>query len=340
MQQKDLLRPQLDGDVAADADAAVRAVDKAPREHWQRQLTVLVPALDEQDAIRATLASLRERLPEAEIMLVDDFSADSTVEHASQVPGVRIVRHAYNCGYGGALKTGMVLAARDYVAWFDADGEHRVEDLVRLVERLDRDRLAAVIGQRRGRSTTAMRTVGKWMIRLLARTLDFSGGADLNCGLRVFRREVISRYLYVLPEGYSASLTSLMVMLERRYPIAFELVDVAPRTGVSKVRLSDGVSTMVLVVRMAMLFAPLRIFFRGGALLGAAGLIYSVTLALMTGAGLPMAGALATLTGVLLIAVGLIADQISQLRLIQLASIASLPHRPVHSDTLIDCRDE
>lgn len=303
------------------------------REAWQKRLSVLVPAFNEEGGVGRTLTDLRTRLPEAEIIVIDDYSTDATAQEASRIAGVRVVRHAYNCGYGGALKTGMVLAKREYVAWFDADGEHLVEDLVRIVDRLDRDRLVAVIGQRRRGSKTRLRAVGKWLIRAVARSLDFRGGADLNCGLRVFRRDIINRYLYVLPEGYSASLTSLMVMLERRYPVAFEPVEVGPRTGVSKVRISDGVSTLALVVRMAMLFAPLRVFFRSGVLIGSAGLLYSIALSVSTGAGLPVAGALASLAGLMLIAVGLIADQISQLRLIQLASIVSLPHRPVLSDT-------
>lgn len=329
--------PQTNRDSVPDSDTAragqANAADP-PIERWQRRLSVVVPAYDEQEGIRKTLSILRSRLPEAEIIVVDDFSTDATAKEASTVAGVRLVRHAYNCGYGGALKTGMTLSNREYVAWFDADGEHLVEDLVRIVDRLDRDRLVAVIGQRRGRSKTRLRAAGKWMIRMVARTLDFNGGADLNCGLRVFRRDIINRYLYVLPDGYSASLTSLMVMLERRYPLGFEPVEIGARAGVSKVRLSDGVSTMALVIRMAMLFAPLRIFFRSGLLIGSAGLLYSIVLSMTSGAGIPVAGALATLAGLLLIAVGLIADQISQLRLIQLASIASLPHRPVLSDTI------
>lgn len=309
-------------------------------EEWQSRLTVIVPAYNEEGAVASTLRGLRERLPGAEIVLVDDHSTDRTHDEACKVAGVRVVRHAYNCGYGGALKTGMVVADREYVAWFDADGEHRLEDLVTIVDRLHREDLAAVIGQRESGGPSRLRTVGKWMIRMLARSLEFRGGPDLNCGLRAFRREVINRYLYVLPEGYSASLTSLMVMLERRYPVAFQAVRTAQRTGTSKVRLSDGVSTMALVIRMAMLFAPLRIFMRGGLMFAAVGIVYSLTLALATGGGVPIAGALATITGLLLIAVGLIADQISQLRLIQLASIASLPKRPIHSDIRIPVEHE
>lgn len=323
------------GDAARQPDGghAAHAGPACPVEAWQRELTVVVPAYNEEGAVAATLATLRRRLPEAEVILVDDDSSDRTATEALGVEGVRVVSHAYNCGYGGALKTGMVLSHRAYVAWYDADGEHRIEDLVRIVDRLHRERLAAVIGQRQTGSVNRVRAVGKWLIRMLARSLDFRGGPDLNCGLRAFRRDIISRYLYVLPDGYSASLTSLMVMLERRYPIAFEPVYAAPRTGESKVRLSDGVDTLVLVVRMAMLFGPLRIFLRGGVVLGLAGIAYSAAVAWAVGEGLPVAGAVVMLTGLLLIAVGLIADQISQIRLIQLASLDSLPRRPVRSDS-------
>ncbi len=301
-------------------------------EPWQDLLSIVVPAFNEQDAIADTLRNLRARLPRAQIIAVDDCSSDATAECARQVPGIRVVSHSYNCGYGGALKTGMTLADRDYVAWFDADGEHRIEDLVDMVARLHRDRLVAVIGQRSSLGGSPVRAVGKWLIRLTARSLEFRGGPDLNCGLRVFRRDVICRYLFVLPEGFSASLTSLMVMLERRYPVAFHPVSMKPRIGVSKVRLRDGFGTLALVVRTIMLFAPLRIFLRGGLAVTTVGLLYSVLTAFIHRGGLPVAGALATMTGLLLIAVGLIADQIAQMRLIQLSSASALPFRPIKDD--------
>jgi glycosyltransferase involved in cell wall biosynthesis len=307
-------------------------------ERWQRELTVVVPAYNEEDAIEGTLRSLRARLPEAEIVAVDDASTDRTLERALGVPGVRVVSHAYNCGYGGALKTGMTLSRRTWVAWFDADGEHRVEDLVAMVERADEGRLSAVIGQRGNAPSVSVRSIGKRLIRMVARSLDLRAGQDLNCGLRVFRRDVICRYLYLLPEGYSASTTSLMIMLERRYPVAFHPVTMAPRIGSSKVRLRDGFATIALVLRLAMLFTPLRVFARGGLLLFVLGLAYSLVVALRQSSGIPVAGALAMLTGVLLAAVGLIADQISQLRLIQLATLDSMPHRPVRLDTVAVAR--
>jgi glycosyltransferase involved in cell wall biosynthesis len=302
-------------------------------EPWQQLLTVIIPAYNEVDGIGKTLVSLRERLPEAAIIVVDDASTDETAERAREISGVRVVSHGYNCGYGGALKTGMVLTRTDYVAWFDADGEHRIEDLVSMASTLHNEKLIAVIGQRTTGSSTRLRAVGKWLIRMLAQSLDFRAGADLNCGLRVYRRDVICRYLYVLPDGYSASLTSLMIMLERRYPVAFYPVQTKPRIGTSKVQLRDGVSTLSLVIRIAMLFAPLRIFLKGGLGLMVISIIYCAVVIFTRNAGIPVGGALGAIAGILLVSVGLIADQISQLRLIQLASVSSLPFRPIKSDT-------
>jgi glycosyltransferase involved in cell wall biosynthesis len=318
----------------------IHEAPNGPPEPWRRLLTIIIPAFNEVDGIGQTLTTLRARLPEAFIIVVDDASNDGTPERARQTPGVRVVSHGYNCGYGGALKTGMVLAQTEYVAWFDADGEHRVEDLVSMVSTLHKDKLIAVIGQRTTGSSTRLRAAGKWVIRMLAQSLDFRAGSDLNCGLRVYRRDVICRYLYVLPDGYSASLTSLMVMLERRYPVAFHPVQTKPRIGTSKVRLSDGVTTLTLVIRIAMLFAPLRIFLRGGAALIVASFIYGLLVTIFRGAGFPVAGALGVMAGLLLISVGLIADQISQLRLIQLASLSSLPYRPVKFDSSTDNDNE
>ena len=282
----------------------------------------MIPAYNEENGVASTLTELRTRLPLAEVIVVDDGSSDRTRERAAAVTGVTLVAHAYNQGYGASLRTGMLQATRPYVAWFDADNEHRVDDLITMVERLERDRLAAVIGRRVGNAQPILRSSGKLAIRLLARTLRVKMGQDLNCGLRVFRRDVIARYYGLLPDRFSASLTSSMIIFERGYPFAFQDITLAPRTGTSKVRLNDGFEALTLVLRMVMLFAPLRIFLAPGLLLFMAGSLYSLAMALIRGAGFPPLGVLVTITGLLLCMLGLIADQISQLRLGQLSGNA------------------
>lgn len=296
-----------------------------------RHLTVVVPAFNEQDGIVPTLRSLQETLPGAEIIVVDDCSNDQTGRRAEEL-GAKVVRHEFNRGYGGALKTGMKHATRRYVAWFDADNEHRAEDLLAMAHRLDGESLVAVVASRRRPGRSTLRVLGKYIIRLIARMLGVEMGPDINCGLRVFRRRAILPYLGLLPDGYSASLTSTMIMIERRYPFSFHPIDVNPRIGHSKIRLSDGFSALTLVARMVMLFAPLRIFFRSGVFLSGVGLIYGIAVALTVGLGIPSSAVLVMVAGILFCSLGLIADQISQLRLDQLVMVnAEAEESPIES---------
>src|SRR4051794_38247108 len=95
---------------------------------WDVRLSIVVPAYNEQDGLKLTLAELVNRVPRAEIIVVDDGSADRTAAIAAEFPEVTLVQHPFNRGYGAALKTGMTVASRDLIAWFDADNEHRVDD--------------------------------------------------------------------------------------------------------------------------------------------------------------------------------------------------------------------
>lgn len=290
----------------------------------QRRLSIVIPAFNEEDGIGVTLTGLLQAMPEAEIIVVDDASSDATAERVRTFETVKLVRHAFNRGYGGSLKTGMALATREFVAWFDADNEHRVEDLVAMASHIVTDRLAAVIAQRQIAGPSPLRNWGKGLIRLVAWTLNVRIGKDLNCGLRVFRRDVICRYLTILPDGYSASITSLMIMLERKYPIALYPIAVNRRIGHSKVRLVDGFNTLVLLIRLIMLFAPLRIFLSVGSLLIVGGLIYGIVVASIVHMGTPLAASLTILSGLLMVFFGLVADQISQFRLSSYGSTSFL----------------
>jgi len=254
--------------------------------------------------------------------VVDDCSRDETAAAVRSFAGVRLVQHDFNRGQGAALKTGMLAANRPFVAWFDADNEHRAEDLARMVIRIEAEKLVAVIGQRTTSSANTTRAAGKALIRLIGRGLQVKGGSDLNCGLRVFRREIILRYLPLIPDRFSASLMTTLILLERRYPVAFEPVATNPRLGESTVRLKDGFEAILQLIRAVMLFGPLRLFLPLGLALLALGTLYSLVMLMIVGQGLPPAGVLVLLAGLLSIMLGLIADQISQLRLTRIPALS------------------
>jgi glycosyltransferase involved in cell wall biosynthesis len=273
-------------------------------------LSIVIPAYNEEDGIGHVIKKLRAEFPSAQIIVVDDGSSDDTANRAG-VLDAEVLQHPFNQGYGASLKTGMRAARREFVAWFDADNEHRPEDLAAMYTRIRERRLVAVIGQR-NRSVSLVRAVGKGFIRATTRLFDVKVGNDLNCGLRIFRREVIIKYLSLLPERYSASLTTTMLLAERQYPFETFPIEVEQRIGQSKVRLRDGWNALRKVFRLVLLFAPLRIFFRIGALLIVVGTIYGVYKTVSEGLGFPVAGMLVVVVGIILCMLGLVADQISQ----------------------------
>jgi glycosyltransferase involved in cell wall biosynthesis len=286
-------------------------------------LSVVIPAFNEAQGIIVTLAELKAAFPSAEIIVVDDGSTDETAANAKCSRGVIVLSHRFNRGYGAALKTGMRHATRPLVAWFDADNEHSVEDLLIMRKLLYAEKLAAVVGAR-DYSAPTVRRVGKVVIRVLARILGTRLGRDINCGLRIFRREVILPYLGLLPNAYSASLTSTMIMIERGYPFAFCPITPRSRIGESKVRLLHGFQSLYLVVRIIMLFGPLRIFFPIGTLFFVTGLAYGITMGIYYHMGMPVLSSVVILLGAMITLLGLVADQVSQLRLAQLGEELAL----------------
>ena len=277
-------------------------------------LSIVIPAYNEEAGISKTLASLIENFKGAEIIVVDDGSKDATSDCVNSFENIKLIQHRYNRGYGASIKTGMLSSEREFIAWFDGDNEHKAEILKAMVIRLEKGNLAAVLGER-DKSINIVRGTGKFLIRLLGRVLQVKAGIDLNCGLRVFHRSVIMKYLNLLPDGYSASLTSTMILSVREYPFEFFPFKCNERIGESKVAISDGFEALMLVLRVIMLLAPLRIFLRPSLLLIFSGILYSFWIALKIGEGFPVLGSLVILSGMVLGLLGLIADQISQMRI-------------------------
>lgn len=279
------------------------------------QLSIIIPAYNEEKGLAVTLKSLIAGCPGAEIIVIDDCSSDQTYNVAAHHKEIQVIRKRRNGGQGAALKTGMLAASKPYLAWFDADNEHRLEDLQRCYEVITKYSVVAAIGQRDGSSATFVRGLGKFVIRMLGRGLNINAGPDLNCGLRVFDREIIQPYMPLIPDRFSSSLVTTLIMVEQRYPIRFVPVKTNSRIGTSTVSVKDGLEAILHLFRCILLFAPMRFFFPLGLLLISIGSVYGIVMAVVIGQGLPLGGGLVIICGVLCIVIGLIVDQISQLRL-------------------------
>ena len=229
-------------------------------------MTIVIPAFNEESGISSVLMQLGRVLGDTslahEIIVVDDGSTDATAAQA-EAAGVRVLRHAANRGYGAALKTGIRHARHDLICITDADGTYPAERIPELVERIASNSWDMVVGARTGENVAIpmMRRPAKWAIGRLAELVAGELIPDLNSGLRVFRREVALRFFSLLPDGFSFTTTLTLAMMSNGYLLDYVPIDYHPRVGRSKIRpVQDTLNFIGLVLRIALYFAPLKIF--------------------------------------------------------------------------------
>jgi len=279
------------------------------------QVTVVIPAFNEVQGIGDVVRELRQAFAEIMIVVVDDGSTDGT-RQAALAAGAKVLRHKRNQGYGASLRTGMLAAATPYIAIYDADGQHRPEDLGRLIAHAASYDM--VIGERDKKSPQPLsRRPLKWMLGKVANLLSGQEIPDLNSGLRVMRRSVILRYLHLFPKGFSASTTMTICMLQRGYEVRFEPVTTKLRlSGKSQVKkVNDGLRTIRLMIRLVVLFNPQRFFLPPALAMILLGGAYGLYKALVHQQGIPVLAMLVVVTGLLTGLFGILADQISTLRI-------------------------
>ena len=279
-------------------------------------LTICIPAYNEAAGIKTTLEGLRAKFQEAEIVVVDDGSTDETSELAKSVEGVTVLSHGRNRGYGASLKTAIRSSKGETIAWFDADGQHRVEDLEIVIQPVIDGRMDAVIGARgKGSDVSIDRLPGKLFLKLVAELLVGQTIPDLNSGLRCFRADVIRRYLHLLPDGFSASTTTTLLMISRGYRLNFIDVVSLKRRGHSTVNIiSDGLATLKLILRIIILFNALPFFIILGLLQIIPGLAYGVLSSIIHQSPFSVVASTLIISGILTFFMGLICDQITELR--------------------------
>lgn len=286
-------------------------------------VTIIIPAFNEEAGIGKTLQSLKDepRLAGAQVIVVSDGSSDRTAGIATEY-GATVIENWSNLGYGASLKRGIQRANTEYVAWFDADGQHQPGDLADMVDRIRREEAHAVIGARAaGSHVVKKRVLGKRIIKFAAEAAVGRKIPDVNCGLRVFRRVLLLRYVDLLPDGFSASTTSTLLFMKRNHHIVFHPIQTVERLGTSTVRqVRDGMRALHTILRITIMFNALRTFSWCAGILIAAGLLYGVTLTIVNGAGFPVFAAMTTILGVQIFGLGLVCDQVSAMRLTYLGS--------------------
>lgn len=241
-------------------------------------VTVLVPCYNEEDAAADTIEKLDAALSPLgnfEILAIEDGSEDATLtvlrDLEQRFPRLRVVEHGQNRGYGAALKTGMRHADSELVAIIDADGTYPIADLPKLVGMMDGQDM--VVGARTGDNVTypLIRKIPKFFLRAWINWIVKQKVPDINSGMRVFRKSMAQKFVRVLPNGFSFTITITISALRNNYRVRYEPIDYFARSGKSKISpIKDTLRFLQIIGRTGMYFAPLRILAPVIALLGIA----------------------------------------------------------------------
>ena len=280
------------------------------------RFSIVVAAYNEAGNIEGVLRELKRSLPECEVVVVDDGSSDDTFAIAGRFYPGSCFRHNKNRGQGASLKTGIRNATGEFVVLMDGDGQHPIEAVRAVIERVMADPTLDAVLTRRDNiySSGHLRSLGKLLINHVAKRLTGEEIHDANCGLRAFRRAKIIPFFFQLPDAFSFSTTSTVLSYMEDFRLTWLDISMRQReNGASQMRMRHGVNTIVLVFRLIVLFNPLKFFLplTGYAfLLG----IASIALSLVTSGSLGKNYIFFFLFGSLAFILGLLSEQLSNIR--------------------------
>jgi glycosyltransferase involved in cell wall biosynthesis len=278
--------------------------------------SIVIPAKNEQQGLATFLPDLRQKYPDAEVIVVDDGSTDGTVKVCEEA-GVTVISHPYSKGNGAAIKTGARAASGEYLVFMDGDGQHDPEDIQKLLYKLD-EGYDLVVGARSGLSSqaslarwsanTVYNKLASWMVN---RRID-----DLTSGFRGVNRQKFLSFLYLLPNGFSYPTTSTMAFFRAGYNVGFVPISVAKRVGASHINLvRDGVRFFLIIFKIGTLYSPLKIYFPAAVFAVGLGMLnYLITTMASGGWRFTNMSTLLILAGVIIFLMGLLAEQLTNLQ--------------------------
>jgi glycosyltransferase involved in cell wall biosynthesis len=277
------------------------------------RVSVIIPAYNEAQTLGNVIKQLSELFPEFEMIVINDGSTDATASIAKEA-GAIVYSHPYNIGNGAAIKSGIRIASGEVLVFMDGDGQHNPEDIGKMLEFFpDYD---MVVGSRnKGTHASIFRWFGNRILNRLASYVAKFRVEDLTSGFRAVKAEIAQRFLYLLPNTYSYPTTlTLAVLREGRSMIYVPVESEGRKKGKSQIRImKDGVRFIMIIARICALYSPLRIFLPVSLSLFLLGLVYYGYTFYTTGRFTNMSALLFS-TSAIIFMMGLVSEQVSQLR--------------------------
>ena len=281
------------------------------------EISIIIPAYREEKVIGTVVSGIRSVMDESdrsyEILVINDGSDDATASEAEKA-GARVISHPYNIGNGAAVKTGIRNAKGDILVTIDGDGQHSPNDIPRLLEKMDTYDMA--VGARTNDSEASFhRKTANWVYNRFASYMCKRKIEDLTSGLRAVKADIARRFISLLPNTFSYPTTMTMAVVRSGHSLVYVPIKATSRVGKSKIRLmEDGSRFLLIIIRIATLFSPLRIFIPVSGTMFFAGLFYGLFKMFFINTRYGPTAAMLMTISVVIFMVGLVSEQVAQLR--------------------------
>lgn len=224
------------------------------------KISIVLPAKNEIKTIGIVVSGILENFCDAEVIVVDDGSADGTRERAENA-GATVISHPYSKGNGSAVKTGARAATGDVIVFMDADGQHSPGDIKDLLAKLCEGYDMVVGARQKGSQASMGRGVANAFYNRLASYMTGQRVKDLTSGFRAVRADKFREFLYLLPNGFSYPTTSTMAFFRAGYSVAYVPIHAGRRIGKSHIKpIRDGMRFLIIIFKIGTLYSPLKLF--------------------------------------------------------------------------------
>lgn len=276
-------------------------------------ISIVIPAFNESASIETVIQELKASYSQAQIIVIDDGSEDDTAKRASQA-GAKAYSHPYNIGNGAAIKSGIRLAEGEIIVFMDADGQHKPSDVAELLRHFPEYDMVVGARSLNGQASWK-RAFGNSIYNLLATYVTKFHVKDLTSGFRAVKANIAKSYIYLLPNTYSYPTTITLGVLRDGRSVKYVPIAAHRRTsGKSNINLlKDGFRFFMIIMRICTLYSPLRIFLPVSFCMFSLGCLryfYSF----VTEGRFTNMSALLFISAVIIFMMGLISEQICQMR--------------------------
>lgn len=276
----------------------------------KNKLSIILPAKNEASSLKELLPKLVSLYGEAEIIVINDGSDDNTLETCENYD-VKVISHPYSKGNGACIKTGARESTGDILVFMDADGQHKPDDIKKLLDGIDENNDMVIGARSRKTHASVPRYIANVLYNRLASYMSGHAIYDLTSGFRAVRASVFKQFLYLLPNGFSYPTTITMALFRSGYSVKYVSISCEQRAGNSHIRLiKDGFKFLLIIFRVTALYSPLKIFFPVSVGLFITGLSYYGYTYLYHGRFTNMS-ILILLTSVIIFLIGLLSEQIT-----------------------------